>query len=820
MTQTHTIDIGIDLGTTNSAIAVMEDGHARVVPNNQNRPVTPSVVRIRSNGATDVGDQAYSNLGLYPEETYGEFKRAMGDPFAEFVFASSGQRLRPPELSALVLKSLLGNVRTHVGIDPRAAVITVPAAFDLAQCAATQEAGRLAGLENAPLVQEPVAASLAYGYAQALESGRWLVFDLGGGTFDLALVGVKDGRIHVLDHGGDNFLGGKDFDWAIVERLFLAELAREYDVRSFQRGNAERRPELGLLKARAEELKIALSATTVATATVESGRRPLLDDLGREISLDITVTREQLYAASKHLVDRAIKLSREVVSRNPGMLDSVLLVGGPTLMPDLRRRIEVDLDAAANTSVNPLTAVAEGAAIYAAAQPIGLARGASHPTVSAARSESEIEIRVASVTDDSETPVAIRVNGDGLAGIEIAASDGSWHSGLIPIRQGAIVAKIPLRERGANRFSLRAEDAQGRNYPIEPRSFAVQRGLTAAAPPLSRSIGVVVRDEGTGRKVVEWLLRRDTPLPARTSYEFRTALALEPGGETEVIGVYLVEGEAPRPERNRTIGRIEITDSDVSRTVPAGAPVEIRLEVSPSRLLRATVFLPSLDQTFDVEVQVDTERPTIAELAHGALRERERMEEATAQMTSAEASQLRREAEALTGLLQIAEGEPEGIQRASGALRALQESLDKIDARLELPKAIDEAKSTMHRANSAATTYGSESQQRRLESLTLDIESAIRQGDLPEIERATGKLERLRFEILAAQPWFWQEWFEYLRSTVSRWSDPHAAQDHIKLGTRALAEGDYSTLRRNVVALASLAPDDHVSFANVGIRRG
>lgn len=216
------IDLGIDLGTTNSAIALLQRGLPFVIPNNRGQLLTPSVVRLTSDGATRIGTA--DAVRYDAENVAAEFKRLMGQP-ETVVFPTSGRELNPTELSAEVLKSLLADAERYANEQFPVAVVTVPAAFDLNQCAATEEAARQADLGYVELLQEPVAASLAFGYRVDLEGQNWLTYDLGGGTFDLALVGVRENRVQVLDHEGDNHLGGKNFDWEMVDQLVLPRLA-------------------------------------------------------------------------------------------------------------------------------------------------------------------------------------------------------------------------------------------------------------------------------------------------------------------------------------------------------------------------------------------------------------------------------------------------------------------------------------------------------------------------------------------------------------------------------------------------------------------
>src|SRR5439155_14847175 len=177
--------------------------------------------------------------------------------------------------------------------------------------------------------------------------------------------------------------------------------------------------------------------------------------------------------------------------------------------------------------------------------------------------------------------------------------DKSWSSGQLALTSGSASVRLPLPNKGPHHFSILARDASGQATPVEPNSLTITRGLTAAAAPLSRSLGVVV-EERSGEQEVQWLLQKNAPLPALGRYEFRTTLTLEPGGEIEIIQIYIVEGEGDnlRPQRQRSVGELTITDRHVPRTVPAGNPIEVRIAVDQSRILSAEAYLPLVDQTF------------------------------------------------------------------------------------------------------------------------------------------------------------------------------------------------------------------------------
>src|SRR6202049_2399486 len=231
-----TIDFGIDLGTTNSAIAVLEGVATNVFKNNDDADITPSAISIDKNGNLRVGQRARNRSIEYADDTYDEFKRRMGTDYV-YNFKRSSHARRPEELSAEILKSLRNDVEQRTGELIEAAVITVPAAFELHQCDATRKAAQIADFKESPLVQEPVAAALAYGFQTDAAKTYWLVYDFGGGTFDAAIIKAEEGTIHVVNHGGDNFLGGSDIDWALVEHVLAPRLLQEYQLTEFVRGN-------------------------------------------------------------------------------------------------------------------------------------------------------------------------------------------------------------------------------------------------------------------------------------------------------------------------------------------------------------------------------------------------------------------------------------------------------------------------------------------------------------------------------------------------------------------------------------------------------
>ncbi len=235
MTRTS-IDYGIDLGTTNSAVAVLVGTTPEVIARVDGSIVTPSAIWFDKRGQQFIGQKARGNYFSDEENGAIEFKLHMGEEWQR-TFQRTGHKMLPEEMSAEILKSLKDDVQMMKGEDLKAAVITVPAAFELPQCEATRRAAKLAGLTISPLLQEPIAAALAYGFQSAANKVFWLVYDFGGGTFDAAVIQVRDGVLQVVNHAGHNYLGGKNIDWEIVDKLLIPRLTKEWKLTDFTRQN-------------------------------------------------------------------------------------------------------------------------------------------------------------------------------------------------------------------------------------------------------------------------------------------------------------------------------------------------------------------------------------------------------------------------------------------------------------------------------------------------------------------------------------------------------------------------------------------------------
>ena len=347
--------IGIDLGTTNSCVAVMEGGEPVVITNSEGARTTPSVVSFQANGERLVGQVAKRQAITNPDKTIMSIKRHMGTDYKVNI---DGKDYTPQEISAMILQKLKADAEAYLGEKVTEAVITVPAYFNDAERQATKDAGRIAGLDVKRIINEPTAASLAYGLDKMDSAHKILVYDLGGGTFDVSILDLGDGVFEVVSTNGDARLGGDDFDQRIID--YIAE-----DFKA-QNGIDLRQDKMALqrLKEAAEQAKIELSSSTQTLINLPF----ITADATGPKHIDMTLTRAKFNELTHDLVERTINIMKEALkSGNVSLndIDKVILVGGSTRIPAVQEAVKNFTGKEPSKGVNPDECVAMGAAIQA-----------------------------------------------------------------------------------------------------------------------------------------------------------------------------------------------------------------------------------------------------------------------------------------------------------------------------------------------------------------------------------------------------------------------------------------------------------------------
>lgn len=814
----NTIDFGIDLGTTNSSIAVLRGTDTEVVKNNENMEITPSAVWIDKKSSLYVGRHAKERLIVDFENAASEFKLLMGTN-TETSFKRSGRKMKPEELSAEILKSLKADVMQRTGEDIEAAVITVPAAFDLPQCKATEAAARLAGLKVSPLLQEPVAAAMAYGFQHEGKKSFWLVYDLGGGTFDAAIIQVRDGMIQVVNHGGDNQLGGKLIDWRIIEVLILPTLKREYDLPEFNRGNKRWLAAFAKLKKAAEESKIRVSRDKSAEIFIES---LCLDANGEQVQLEYELSRADVARLAEPFIRRSINICKKVLSESRlGIQDieKVLLVGGPTLAPYLREMLEDKkggLGIPLDFSIDPLTVVSRGAAIFAGTQRL---TGLTSKPVAAGQFKVELEYEpIGPDIDPLITGKVIAADNQTLTGFTIefvnADSRPPWRSGKVSLdRDGVFVTNLWAEKGRRNAFQIELYDSTGRKRETVPDHLTYTIGTTITEQPLIHSIGVAEANNEYRPH-----FEKGTPLPARKRVNFITTVAVRKGQPDSLIVIAVIEGDNQRADRNRIIGRLEISGTDVNRDVPAGSEVEITIEMDQSRLVKAKAYIPILDQEFELPAFVtNQDSPQFEQLQKEVEAQNERLNqisekaydlgnpEADRILLQIEEEQVERDIqEALTA----SEADANAASTCQTRLLTLKSMLDDIEDALERPSLLAEAEEWLQKTRQAVQHHGEASERRRFVSLEQETQRAIEAQDIDQLRRKMDDLEEIYYRIARRQPDFWVGWLNYLESQREQMRERHKANQLFAQADRAISENDLPVLASSVRQLLDLLPEE------------
>lgn len=824
--------IGIDLGTTNSAVCAYDGENLRLFKSPDQNDVTPSAIFIDRRGNKYVGKRAYDNAARSPDNAATLFKRLMGTstpvklPAIDLV-------MTPEDCSAEILRVLYGYLPEDVRNDPETGtVITVPAAFNQMQKDATMAAAEMAGLGKVALMQEPVAAVMSV-MRHRKGDGMFLVYDLGGGTLDIAIAESISGRVSLLAHGGIAMCGGRDFDRMLLDNVVKPWLLENFDLPEDFSADKRYATLRHMATWAAEKAKIDLSAGEEAVITLDDSELRAKDESGADVYLDITVTRSLYDGLIAAKIEESVASARETMEKaglSPHDIGRVVFVGGPTQYKPLRDKVAFELGIAASTDVNPMIAVAEGAAVFAESIDWGSqnrSRKSGRGALSAGGGF-DLSFNYMARTPDSKAKVVAKVGGKVLEGaaFQIDSLDTGWSSGKVALKDGAVV-EVPLSKPGENQFKIFVFDAAG--GPVKLGQDKVSIARTAAqidAIPASHSIGVEAREKIGGRLILDYLIREGDQLPKKGKKAFKAEESLRSGAAGS-IKFKLWEGGIDDPvSDNRFIGMFEIKGSDFSDGVIAkGADLVCEYEVLDSGNIVLEVTAPSIGGSFHSgrnfysrqEGQIDYTKAS-KRLEEESERVGGRLEEIASKVDDPKLDQARerldRAAAAKGG-----EGDPESakqamddIQEAKKLMAQARKEHLKVIRQIELDKAVAffDSHIRQHARPAEAGSFDNlaKTAQRAIDNNSGDFES--------HLDELRGK----NFMILWRQDWFVIDRFKWL--SVDAYLFPDAAE-HTQLcdlGKQALQANDMDKLRQVVahmdsVRVGSASEDDMVAGSNI-----
>ena len=809
------INFGIDLGTTNSLIAKFTKGTVEVFRNpNGFKETLPSIVGFR-NDRILVGEQARTYMEKDHKSVVSRFKRKMGTT-ESFKIKSLGQSKTPIELSAFVLKELKTFI--HTGETPEAVVITIPASFDMVQSNATKEAGYAAGFKQVVLLQEPIAASLAYANKEKnvdLKNSQWIVYDLGGGTFDVALVKIVGGELKVVDHEGDNYLGGSDFDALIVERIIAPQLEKKG---KFNDLIAQMKSETGKytklwchLLRRAEDAKIELSAKT--SAEIEFS---VEDDEGKMFDPLIVITRSEYEALIKDAVDNTAEMLKKILTRNslrPQDLKFVLMVGGVTYTPFVRKRIEELLGIPVNTGIDPTNAIAVGAAYFAATKEINL--GEKTTDKPAAPGTLRIKVSYNRASQEQEEMFSAKVEGE-VNGLfyRIIREDGSYDSGLKKL-SARIVEDLPLLENSYNLFGFTVYDGQNNPVPADFNSIQIAHGKYSVAGQMLPEDLSLVKDKDNDT-ILARIFAKNSVLPAKTKATVDVSKAVIHGSDDQ-IRIIVVEGPSENHFTvNKTVGYLEISGKGLKRDLLRGTEIDLTFDVSESRDLTVHAYVNPSGPEFSQILTTTNREVNVKALTEEVRMLDEQLEKEKAEALSNENYEAVEKMEKLTSPIQELQGEvmllalddvTDSRYKLEDRKRKIAQELNQLTSGKRVERLRIEYQTARGEVAGIVNASGNDHERRQLNEIIAQEHTFLNSTNPLKLQTAIDQLHRISFQILRRTPDFLVGWFQHLLSKRETFNDQLQAKNLIEAGKKHIAAEDYDKLGEVNGRLHSLLPE-------------
>lgn len=804
--------IGIDLGTTNSAICSYDGENVRIWKSPEQNDVTPSAIFVDKRGNRYYGSKAYNQAPYNPNNSATLFKRFMGTS-SRIELESAHLSLTPEECSAEILKVLYGYLPEEIRNDPETAtVITVPAAFNQMKKDATLQAAKLAGIGRVALMQEPVAAIMSV-MRNTKKEGIFLVYDLGGGTFDVSIAENINGKVNLLAHGGIEMCGGRDIDRMVFNQIVVPWLKETFDLPEDLLINRKYKTFCRVAQWATERAKIELSAVETSTIALSEGEARTVDESGNELYIDIDLSRKQIDEIIAGLVDETVAATRETLAKaglNANDLERIVFVGGPTNYKPLRDRVAQELSLPVSIDVNPMTAVAEGASIFAESIDWSTESHNRKATNKTVNTSIDLSFKYTARTsaDSAKIMCVLKKNLKGYT-IQFTSLDTGWSSGSAALRQN-LMMDLPLRQNGENRFSVKVFDEFGHEKSIGTSEIVITKTLaTIGAIPASHSIGIEVIDKLGGVPMLEFLVNEGDPLPKHGTITFKAGQTLK-AGSSESINIKLWEGNIPSPiTDNRFVGVLKITGTDIaSGIVPTGADIECEYEMSDSGTIQLEASIPCIGASFGnhnfysrQEGQIDlTDVDSLAEQGRSVL---ERIERIAETVDDPQLETAKKKAESAANIDSSESCDPEDIQKANNELLEAKKLMNQTRQKnLKTIRQMD-LDSCVDFFNQVVRKFAKPADEQAFDALARSAQRSIDHND-GDFSNILDNMKTKNFVILLAQDWFVVDWFKRITESPAGYTDRARFFELKRLGNQALANDDIGKLRTILLELSSI----------------
>ena len=824
--------VGIDLGTTNSAICSYDGSDTRIWKSPEQNDVTPSAIYIDRRGNKYVGKRAYDSAPYSPDNSATLFKRIMGTSTPVRLSAVNLTKT-PEECSAEVLKVLFGYLPEEIRNDTdTGTVITVPAAFNQMQKDATKQAASMAGLGKVALMQEPVAAVMSVMRSRNTD-GMFLIYDLGGGTLDVAIAQSTGGSVNLLAHGGIAVCGGRDFDRVIVDNVVRPWLLENFDLPEDFSVNPSFKSLIRLAIWATERAKIELSAREDAVISLSEIETRVRDLNGNEVYFDIPLQRNTCDRLIAERIGESIESARETLNKaglSPHDMERIVFVGGPTNYKPLRDKVSFELGIPGSTDINPMTAVAEGASLFAESidwSSQNRSRKNSRGQISSGGGLA-LTFNYIARTPTNRAKIAVQLVGQSVSGSEFQIDnvDTGWTSGRLPLKHGAII-DVALPKNGDNIFKVFVFDSVGGPIALEQDKIIITRtAATVDAIPASHSIAVAALDKVGGPQVLEYLVKAGDSLPKKGKKTFKAAESLK-ADSTGSINFALWEGEIEDPiTDNRPIGVLKITGSDFDGgVIPAGADLECEYEIRDSGNIIMEVSVPCIGGTFHSgknfysrqEGQLDYTAAAVMVVEEGE-RTLNRIDEINDVVDNPKLEKARQKLESAVSL------DPEEVETEKS-----QEAMEKVfEARRLLAQVRKEHLKEIRQIDLDGVVsffdkhvrqHSRPSEASAFDNLAKTAQRSIDRNDA-DFEHHLDELRGKNFDVLWRQDWFVVERFKGLVNSPHLFTDKNRFEELAKIGMQLMRSDEIEKLRNVLAQLYSIkigtgSENDMLTIANI-----
>ena len=826
--------VGIDLGTTNSAICSYDRSNTRIWKSPEQNDVTPSALYINDRGNKYVGKRAYDSAPHKPNNAAVLFKRLMGTS-TPISLKALDIVMTPEECSAEVLKVLYGYLPEEIRNDAETgSVVTVPAAFNQMQKDATMQAALMAGIGEVALMQEPVAAVMSV-MRKRKTDGIFMIYDLGGGTLDIAVAQSLAGRVDLLAHGGIAMCGGRDFDRVLVDNVVKPWLIENFDLPVDMAANPKFASLIRLGAWAVERAKIELSSREEAVISLSEVEARITDQSGSEIYLDIPLDRRTFEKLIEARINESVGAAKDTLMKaglSPHELDRVVFIGGPTNYEPLQEMVAFELSVPRSSDVNPMTAVAEGASIFAESVDWDSQNHARKKTRAQISATGPIQVTFdyTARTTASRAKIGVLLPEAPAPGAEfqIDSMDTGWSSGRLPLEHGASL-DVELSQPGENLFKTFVFEASGQPISLKQDSIEIIRTAAAVeAIPVSHSVGLEVLDKLGGRPTVDWLARAGDSLPKKGTKVFRAGEALSAGASTS-LNFKLWEGEIETPiSDNRPIGVLKISGNDFSEgEILAGAELHCVYEILDSGNVVLEVSVPSISGTFHSghnfysrrEGQLDFSSSAAHVIEEGE-RTMSRIDEIDEIVESPKLVQAK-EKLAPAAALELGENETEVAQEAMESVYEARRLLAQV--RREHLKEIRQL--DMAHVKNYFDEYVRElarpSEETAFDNLAMTAQRAIDKND-KGFENLLDEMREKNYDILLRQDWFIVEIFNDMAKAPHQFIDKIRYEELINAGSAHARADDIGNLKKVIGELYSIKIEtgvDEVNLESVNIIR-